>query len=132
MKAGLALVAGAVLAGAAAAAPLTPRQIVERHEAAAAKSDVEAMLADYADDAVVLEASRTLEGKAAIRGLFEGMFPKGRPGPKIEVERIWEQGNVGLVSWHVGATHGLDEFVVRNGRIVTQAVFLNETPPAAK
>jgi len=128
----LVILAASTWTATAYAAPLTPTQFVERHEAAAARSDVEAMLADYADNAVVLQASRTLEGKPAIRALFTRMFPKGGPAPKIEVERIWQEGNVGLVSWHMGTTKGLDSFLVRDGKIAAQAVFLNEPGPAAK
>ncbi len=132
---GIAALAAFTIAGVGQAADLTPAQIVERHNAAVAKSDVDAMMADYADDAVVLEDGKTIGGKAAIRALFERMFPKPAAGAAptgtaaMKVTRRWVEGDVGLYSWELPAMHGVDEFRVRNGKIEVQAVFLT---PVAK
>ena len=132
IKLTIATLAAVTLATAAGAAALTPTQIIQRHEAAGAKADVEAMVADYADDAVVLQAGRTVQGKAAIRQLFTRMFPRDASGApaagaiKINVVRVWEEGDVGLVTWTSGDRKGLDSFLVKDGKIKVQAVFLNE------
>jgi limonene-1,2-epoxide hydrolase len=135
IKFGIAALAAFTIAGVGQAAELTPAQIVERHNAAVAKSDVDAMMADYADDAVVLEDGKTIGGKAAIRALFERMFPKPVAGAApagtaaMKVTRRWVEGDVGLYAWELPAMHGVDEFRVRNGKIEVQAVFLT---PVAK
>jgi ketosteroid isomerase-like protein len=122
--------AACAIAGAALAATLTPAEIVARHNAAVAKSDVDAMMADYADGAIVLQEGKTVQGKPAIRALFERMFPKpvaGAPATgaaAMTVTRKWSDGDVGFYTWEMGAVHGTDEFVVRNGKIEIQSVFI--------
>jgi ketosteroid isomerase-like protein len=122
--------AACAIAGAALAATLTPAEIVARHNAAVAKSDVDAMMADYADNAIVLQEGKTVQGKPAIRALFERMFPKpvaGAPATgaaAMTVTRKWSDGDVGFYTWEMGAVHGTDEFVVRNGKIEIQSVFI--------
>ena len=126
--------AACAIAGAALAATLTPAEIVARHNAAVAKSDVDAMMADYADGAIVLQEGKTVQGKPAIRALFERMFPKpvaGAPATgaaAMTVTRKWSDGDVGFYTWEMGAVHGTDEFVVRNGKIEIQSVFIAAAP----
>lgn len=135
IRSGIAAAAFLIGSGAAAAAGLSPSAIVDRHTAAVARSDVDAMMADYADDAVVLEDGKTIQGKPAIRALFARMFPTPAAGAApsgtaaMKVTRKWAEGNVGLYSWELPTMHGVDEFRVRNGKIEVQAVFL--TPVAA-
>ena len=135
IRTGIAALAVVMGIGAAQAADLSPADIVDRHTAAVAKSDVAAMMADYADDAVVLEDGKTIQGKPAIRALFDRMFPTPAAGAApagtaaMKVTRKWAEGNVGLYSWELPTIHGVDEFLVRNGKIEVQAVFL--TPVAA-
>jgi ketosteroid isomerase-like protein len=136
IKFGTAAIVAVMIAGTAQAADLSPIDIVTRHNAAVAKSDVDAMMADYADGAIVLEAGKTIQGKPAIRALFEGMFPKPAPGAAptgaaaMTVTRKWAEGNVGFYTWEMGAVHGTDEFVVRNGKIEIQSVFIGGAPAA--
>ena len=130
-------------AGAAHAQGSTPAEIVQRHVDSG--GNVDAIMADYADDAVVLQAGRTLQGKAAIRQFYVGMFgarPAGAspaPGaapaaggpPKMTVDKVWQEGNVGFVNWHMGPMHATEEFVTRDGKIEVQAIFMAGGPPAA-
>lgn len=124
----------AMIAGAAQAADLTPLEIVNRHMAFAGKGDVDAMVADYADDAVTLVGSRATQGKEAIRRQFAAMFgpkPAGAaPRPAMQMQRVWQEGDIGFVSWTQGPVNGTDAFLVRHGKIEVQAVFLGG-PPAA-
>jgi ketosteroid isomerase-like protein len=136
MKYGIGALAAVMLVSTAQAADLSPADIVHRHTAAVAKSDVDAMMADYADNAVVLEAGQALQGKAAIRALFERMFPRpvaGAPATGAaarKITRVWQEGNVGFVTWQMGPINGNDSFLVRNGKIEVQAVFLSGAPQA--
>jgi ketosteroid isomerase-like protein len=135
---GAAALAGLMVVGAAQAADLSPTELVNRHMAAAGKGDVDAMMADYADDAVALQASGASQGKPAIRAVFERLFPKPVAGaapaaggaPAMKVTRIWVEGNIGFVTWTMGALNGTDEFLVRNGKIAVQAVFISGAPGA--
>jgi hypothetical protein len=137
-----------VSASGALAAGSSPAEIVQRHVASG--GNIDALMADYADDAVVLQNGRVLEGKAAIRKFYEGMFGGGRAAPassgargpagaappaggppKMTVDKVWQEGNVGFVSWHMGPVKATEEFVIRNGKIDTQSVFMQGGPPAS-
>ena len=144
LKYGVGALAMLMLAGMAQAAPLSPTDIIHRHTAAGAKSDLDAIMADYADDAVVLQAGKAFQGKAAIRPLFARMFPKrpaagaapvaaatGKARPSMKVTRVWQEGNVGFMTWEMGPIHATEEFLVRNGKIAVQAVFMSGAPQAA-
>ncbi|OJY68104.1 MAG: hypothetical protein BGP16_14640 [Sphingobium sp. 66-54] len=140
-------VAGAMgallLAGAAQAAALTPTEIVNRHTGAG--GDIDKIMADYADDAVVLQAGRAVQGKAEIRKLFERMFPKkpegaaaapagaapAAPRPEMKVTRVWEEGDVGFMTWEMGPMKTTEEFIVRDGKIQVQALFMSGAPAPA-
>ena len=143
IKAGVAALAAFMMTGAAIAADLTPTEIVKRHTASG--GNVDAIMADYADDAVVLQAGKAFQGKAAIRGLFEGMFrrpaagaapaapppppPAGAPAPAaMKVTRVWEEGNVGFMTWERGPMHATEEFIVKGGKIAVQTIFISMAP----
>ena len=130
IKSGLAALAALMVLGATQAHALTPADIVARHTAAVAKSDVDALMADYADDAVVLEAGKAIQGKPAIRALLAGMFPAPKPGAAptgaaaMKITRSWQEGSVGFFTWELPTIRGTDEFLVRGDKIMVQAVFL--------
>jgi len=131
------------IAGAAQAAGSSPAEIVQRHVGSG--GNIDAIMADYADDAVVLQNGRAIQGKPAIRQLFEAMFGGGRAAssapaqgaappaggrPKMSVDKVWQEGNVGFVNWHMGPMHATEEFVTKDGRIEVQAIFMAGGPPA--
>ncbi|MBO9580205.1 MAG: nuclear transport factor 2 family protein [Sphingobium sp.] len=129
----------AILAAAAAHAD-TPSDFVKRHTSSG--GNIDAIMADYADDAVVLQNGRAVQGKAEIRKLFAGMFGGGRapgagasqggaaPGASgpprggMKVTKVWEEGNVGFMTWEAGPMHVTEEFIIRNNRIAVQAIFM--------
>lgn len=148
LKAGVAAMALVFAAGAAQAQGSTPAEIVQRHVSSG--GNIDAIMADYADDAVVLQNGRAIQGKPAIRKLFEGMFGGGRAAsppaqgaapaaapppaggpPKMTVDKVWQEGDVGFVNWHMGPVKATEEFLVRNGKIAVQSVFMAGGPPAA-
>jgi hypothetical protein len=148
LKVAVAAAAIVFAAGAAQAQGSTPAEIVQRHVSSG--GNVDAIMADYADDAVVLQNGRAIQGKAAIRALFEGMFggrraappptqgaappPKaGQAGPpKMTVDKVWQEGDVGFDTWHMGPVQATEEFLVRNGKIEVQSIFMAGGPPAPR
>jgi hypothetical protein len=147
-KTGLAVLALVFAAGAAHAQGSSPAEIVQHHVGSG--GNVDAIMADYADNAVVLQNGRAIQGKEDIRKLFEAMFggnrraslPAGQnahdgpaappaAAPKMTVDRVWQEGNVGFVKWEMGPVHATEEFVIRDGKIAVQAIFMQGRPPAA-
>jgi uncharacterized protein (TIGR02246 family) len=125
---------GVAISSQAFAADLTPEQIIQRHVDAGNKSDPAAMAADYADNAVVLQPGQAVEGRTAIQAMFARLFsPSAAQKVTITPTRIWSQGDVGFVTWEAngGAIKGTDSFLVRDGKILVQAVFIGGAPPPA-
>jgi hypothetical protein len=136
-KWGLAAAAAVLMAGVAHAD--TPSDFVKRHTSSG--GNVDAIMADYADDAVVLQNGRAVQGKAEIRKLFAAMFAPRAPaappaaratpaqagppaGGGMKVTKVWEEGNVGFMTWEAGPMHTTEEFIIRNGKIAVQAIFM--------
>ena len=124
-----------LLAGSALAADLTPTQIIQRHMDFAGKGDVDSVVGDYADDAVVIVNGQATQGKAEIKTMFQRMMGGGAGGggaPAIKPVKVSEVGDTGLVNWESngGAVKGTDAFVVKHGKIQVQAVWMNGGPPA--
>jgi ketosteroid isomerase-like protein len=129
--------------GTAYAQGSSPAEIVQRHVSSG--GNIDAIMADYADDAVVLQNGRAIEGKPAIRKLFQNMFggkraaptaqtpssPPAEAPPKMTVDKVWQEGDVGFVNWHMGPMHATEEFVTKDGKIAVQAIFMTGGPAAA-
>jgi ketosteroid isomerase-like protein len=123
------IAAAACLSGPAAlAAALSPAQIVARHMGAFDKHNLDAIVGDYADDAVMIQPAQTFQGKAAIRKFFAPMAdPKA---PRLVSKPATVDGDVATATWTLGAgtpaaMSGKDVFVIRGGKIHTQAVFID-------
>lgn len=106
----------------------TPEQIVRDHVANANKGDVDAVMADYADDAVTVMADRTMVGKAAIREGFVKLAGMKLIVTPVEIKEI---GNVGYIKYTTNlGISGSESFVIRHGKIIADAAFF-DAPPAA-
>ncbi|HXX21009.1 MAG TPA: nuclear transport factor 2 family protein [Candidatus Acidoferrum sp.] len=107
----------------------TPEQVVQHHWEAFTHRDVEAVLSDYADDAIFIAANQTVQGKAALRQMFTKYLAGGssaQASPSFEV-KITADGDVGYEHWvsnagKPGALEGTDAFVVRHGKILFHTV----------
>ena len=128
--------AGAALVAAlpAAAANYTPEQIIQRHMQFGAANDAAGMASDYADDGVIIQAGRAVRGKVAILAYFTqllGATPSSPAKMDIQPVKIFSDGDVGMVYWKVpNGPEGEDSFLVRDGKILVQAVFMGATPAA--
>jgi ketosteroid isomerase-like protein len=137
LKTTLAALALSVLATAPAFAQTepTPAEIVQRHMQFANAGNIDAMIADYADDAVLLTAGRAVQGKTALRGAFTALLGGGAGGKKPDIKpiKVWSEGDVGFVTWEMNAgtptaAKGGDSFLVHHGKIIVQAVFTGAPP----
>jgi ketosteroid isomerase-like protein len=116
----------------------TPQQVVEHHLDAFTRHDVEAVLSDYADDAIFLASKQTVQGKVALRRMFESFLANRgskTPTPAFEA-KVTSDGDVGYEHWvtnpgQPGSMEGTDVFVVRHGKILFHTV-LSVGPAAAK
>lgn len=130
----------ALIASPAAADTLTPEQVIHRHITSG--GNIDAIMADYADDAVVFQQGRAVQGKPAIREMFSRMFPP-RPAsssaaaadapkpPAGPPPRIWQEGEVGFMVAQFGPSQVTEQYLVRNGKILLQAIYAG-APPATR
>ena|SRR5437870_5089634 len=101
------------------------RAVVEHHLEALEASDLEATLADYSEDSVLITPGSVAKGLAGLRGVFgqaiETMF---KPGAfEFTLDSLDVDGEHALITWHMSfeggeVTFGTDTFHVRDGKIV--------------
>ena len=104
----------------------TTEKVVEHHIQSGNDRNVEAVMEDYADDAILIAPGGIVhKGKQAIRGSFEELVAQG-DGPVVIPDQKVYEGEVGYVVWTMNAgpaaIHGTDTFIVKNGKIVVQTV----------
>jgi ketosteroid isomerase-like protein len=89
--------------------------------------DVEAIMADYAEVAMLITSDGTLKGRPHIRSLFEqisaNMFPPGSTSLTLAKQVV--EGEIAYILWsgssaHYNAPFSTDTFVMRDGKIVAQ------------
>jgi ketosteroid isomerase-like protein len=94
-------------------------RVLERHGAAAEANDLDAIMADYADDAVLISPRHGVLYGAEIRRFFEQ--PSDLTG--FAVITLLIDDNVAFFTWKTDAVpFGSDTFVLRDGKIVIQTV----------
>ena len=104
----------------------TTQAVVERHMAALATGDIEALMADYADDAVMISnMGGVTRGVDALRAVFSNVPAAGFSGLEMKSEHY--EGNVGYIAWTTaGIALGSDTFVVDDdGKITAQTVVMH-------
>jgi uncharacterized protein (TIGR02246 family) len=98
----------------------TTTDVLDHHLKALAAGDVEELMRDYADDAVLISGSEPLRGKPAIEQMFKNI--SANPPNIVEDVRVVE-GDVAYIVWHnEHMPFGTDTFVLRDGKIVCQTV----------
>lgn len=96
--------------------------------------DLEGILADYADDAVLFTPDGPLKGVTAIRGLFETMLDEfEKPGATFSLRQLLVAGDHGFIVWSAETADqvyevGTDTFFVNRGKIEVQSFAGKITP----
>jgi uncharacterized protein (TIGR02246 family) len=103
----------------------TPQEVFAHHSQAFGAEDLDEIVADFADDAVVITPAGVNRGKDGIREAFRQLFAD-LPNAAWDVKtRIYED-NVLLLQWAADAAQsraeGVDTFVFRDGLIQAETV----------
>lgn len=100
---------------------------------AAIPQGVDAIMADYASDSVLITQDAVFHGHDEIRGFFERFMAGASPAllKAFAVTRLETHGEIGYLLWKAEPFIPLatDTFVVRDGRIVAQTFAM--LPPAS-
>ncbi|MGY1780252.1 nuclear transport factor 2 family protein [Geodermatophilus sp. SYSU D01036] len=104
----------------------TPQEVFEHHVAAIGAADVDAIAADYAEDAVLITPDQVLRGRDGVRQLFSTLLGE-LPDAAWEVPTRVFEGDVLFIEWSAVAEKarvldGVDTFVFRDGEIRLQTV----------
>jgi ketosteroid isomerase-like protein len=143
-------VTNAPAAAPASTAPADSAQVIlDRHVAAMKAGDLAAVMADYADDALVIAPNGIVQGQTNVAGfnvfdgkdniskLFAVLTNKDNAAGMASMTSTYEYkgSDVALMHWvqfkgTPQEVSGTDVWVIRNGKVISQSVLLN--PPAAK
>jgi ketosteroid isomerase-like protein len=119
----------------------TTEAVLDRHLQAFGAGNLDGILADYADDAVIVTPMGTLKGKEALKPLYVGFFTEfAKPGVKFEMGKKMTNGNLAYITWSGETADNVyhaatDTFVIVNGKITHQTLAAKITaknPPAKK
>jgi ketosteroid isomerase-like protein len=103
-------------------------QVLQDHITTLLNGDFPAMMADYADDAVLMTLDGAIVGKAAIQGYFLNAL-SALPNAKLSFAGHSVHGDFVLLTWTAVSDvetipYGVDTFVIRDDRIELQTVWL--------
>lgn len=104
----------------------TPEEVYASHGAALVAEDLDKLVANFAEDAVVITPKGVLYGKEGVRESFTRLFAD-LPKADWEMKTTLFGGEVLFLEWtatsaNSSATHGVDTFVIRDGRVRAQTV----------
>jgi ketosteroid isomerase-like protein len=105
---------------------MTSQEFAEARLAAFGRGDVEAIVGQYADNAVVITPQGTLRGPAQIRGMIEGIIAEfAQPGVKFELIHRAAEGPVANFVWTAETGRnvwdlGAETYVLEGGKIAFQ------------
>jgi SnoaL-like domain len=101
-------------------------QTLQHHLESFYVGDVEAIMTDFAADAVLITPDGTLYGQAQIRPVFETFVTQIMPpGSTLTIVQQIVEGDIAYLLWAGESAYyripwGTDTFVIRAGKIVAQ------------
>ncbi|MFB6130431.1 MAG: nuclear transport factor 2 family protein [Salinigranum sp.] len=114
----------------------TTEDVLSRHLQAFGDQDMEGIMADYADDAVVVTEQATFRGPDEIRGLFDELFEEfSKPGMTMGVDTEIVEDDMAYITWHAETADNdyefaTDTFLIEDGEITKQTFAGKITPKA--
>jgi hypothetical protein len=104
----------------------TPQEVFAHHGQALAAGDLDEIVADYADDSVLITSSGVARGKDGIRKAFARLLDD-LPNAVWNLKNQILDGDVLFLEWAADSTvnrvdDGVDTFVFRDGMIWAQTV----------
>jgi hypothetical protein len=111
--------------------------LFDRHVAAFTSGDLDAVLDDFGEDALVVTADGVFAGPQQIRTVYAvllaefGVIARG-DSPGLTVDTLHVRDDTIFIAWHAESKHrvypfGTDTFICRGGRFLRQSIAF--TPP---
>jgi ketosteroid isomerase-like protein len=113
----------------------TTQQVFDNHEAAFQSSDMVRLMADYADDAVMLLLDNVAVGKEAIQALY-GTLIGGFPGLKLSFDKTAMEGDLFILQYSGDSDvatipYGVATFIIQDDKIQRQTEWFVVVPKEA-
>jgi hypothetical protein len=110
----------------------TPEEIFRHHADALTKADIDEIVADYADDAVLVTPDQVWRGKSGVREGFEVLLGLV-PGADWDAPVAVFADDLLLIEWTARSARndlvgGVDTFVFRDGLIRAQTIRYTVNP----
>lgn len=112
----------------------TPQEVLAHHGPALAAADLDEIVADYADDAVMIGPAGVVHGKEGVREAFRQLLAD-LPDAAWDVKKQTYAGDVLLLEWAADAAEsraddGVDTIFFRDGMIQAMTVRYTLRPKA--
>jgi len=110
------------------------KEVLDHHLKCFGEGDLNGILSDYAQGAVLFTPDGPLRGADAMRPLFQAMFAEFRkPGAVFSMKQQSVEDDYAYILWTAETADnvyevGTDTFVVRDGKIVAQSFAGKITP----
>jgi ketosteroid isomerase-like protein len=110
----------------------TTQEVFDDHEAAFQSRDMTRLMADYADDAVMLLLDNVAVGKEAIQATYEYLFGSF-PGLTVTFEKTAVEGDLFLLQYSGDSDvatipHGVATFIIKDDKIQRQTEWFFVVP----
>ena len=104
----------------------TPQEVLAHHSRALGAADLDEIVADFADDAVMITPAGTKRGRAGVREAFTQLFAD-LPDARWNIRKQTDADGVVLLAWTADAAgsranDGVDTLVLEDGMIRVQTV----------
>lgn len=104
----------------------SPQEVFAHHAQALGAEDLDGIVADYADDAVIITPSRVLRGKDGVRENFVQLLGEV-PQAAWDIKNSVYEGDAMLLEWAAEGggnriDDGVDTFIFRDGMIRLQTI----------
>ena len=114
----------------------TPQEVFEHHADRLAAADVDGILEDYSENAVLITPLGAVQGEEGLNTAFHQLL-EGLPDARWEIRTVINEGEVLFVEWGAESlthrvTDGVDTFVIRDGRIQVQTARFTMVPRDAE
>lgn len=102
------------------------KAVLDHHWQAFIQNDLEAVMADYSEESVLITPDATYKGLTEIRKNFENAFAKfPKAGTTFQLSKSVVDRDVSYILWQAktptfNLSFGTDTFVVRDGKIISQ------------
>ena len=113
----------------------TTQQVFDNHQAAFQSGDMAQLMADYADDAVMLLLDNVAVGKEAIQALYVSLIG-GFPGLKLSFDKTAVEGDLFLLQYSGDSDvatipYGVATFIIQDDKIQRQTEWFVVVPKEA-